>query len=189
MAYTASEVPTILLVIYSIVSRILWVLLIRKEDLLSFIPARTIVGSLIARIIARYFYAILIGAVGLMILSDPHIGGYNNLISYLLFGILGTLVVIPVLFFLYNFCRRTLLFTFFSSDGEILKERFNYAKAVYATSLSSVFIVFFILGVVLVLLCWGKFIPTNELFDFFSRHIIRYYLDGQSQKLSLLKII
>ena len=189
IAYPKSELPSVLLALYSIVGRILLLFLIRKEDLLGIIPARSPIGRVITRIIDNYFYVLAGCLVLIMVLSDPHIGGYDNLVSYLFIGVFGTILVSRGMFLFYGFCKRMISFTFFSSDGETLKERFMYAKSIYAVSITLLFILFSIISIIFILFCWEKVVPSKEIFDFFSETLIRYDLDGQSQKLSLLKII
>jgi small-conductance mechanosensitive channel len=188
--YIKSELPGILLAFYSIIVRVLFLSLIRKEDLLAIIPSKNVLSSWITSIVDKYYYALLGAVVTIMILSDPHIGGYDNLIVYLLWGIGGTILTVRGLFLFYAFVRRTSSYLFFSLDEESIDERFQHAKTWYGILVICIFAVFLITGAMLVAWCWGKSIPLNSLSEFFSAQRLSIgFTDGQYQKVSIIDLI
>ncbi len=190
VTYMKSELPGILLAFYSIIVRILLLSLIRKEDILTVISPKNQFGLWLARIVNDYYYAILGVIITVMVLSDPHIGGYDNLIAYLMWGVTGTIVIVRVLFLLYAFVRRTSSYFFFSFDDESMDERFQHAKTWYGVLVICIFILFFIMGIVLIAWCWGKTIPMHSLSDFFSTQRLSIgFKDGQYQKVSIIDLI
>lgn len=190
VTYTKSELPSILLALYSIIGRILLLSLVRKEEILSIIPVKKSWGSLLWRLVNNYYYFLLVITIGIMILSDPHLGGYDNLVSYLFWGMFGSFLVIRLLIALYSFCRRMFSYVFFASDGETLNARFNNAKTWYGMSSVILFIVFFFIGMWLVAWFWGQVIPFVEIGNFFQeKRLAIGFTDGQYQKVSILDLI
>ena len=188
--YMKSELHGILLAFYSIIVRVLLLTLIKKEDILMVIPAKNSFGLWIYRIVEEYYYALVVAVVTVMVLSDPHIGGYDNLIAYLFWGITGTIVITRILFLLYAFVRRSSAYFFFSLDDESMDERFQHAKTWYGVVVICVFLLFLIAAVVLIAWCWGKTIPINSLSDFFSAQRLSIgFKDGQYQRVSIIDLI
>ncbi len=188
--YMKSELPGILLAFYSIIVRVLLLSLIRKEDLLTVIPFKNVFGLWLSRIVDQYYYALLGAVITVMVLSDPHIGGYDNLVAYLFWGITGTIIITRILFLLYAFVRRSSSYLFFSLDEESIDERFQHAKTWYGILVICIFLVFLVGGVVLIAWCWGKTIPLNSLADFFSAQRLSIgFKDGQYQRVSILDVM
>jgi small-conductance mechanosensitive channel len=188
--YSKSELPNILLAAYSIIIRGLLLTFIRKEDLLSLIPSKTPFWAWVWNVVNDYYYILLGIFIVVMVLSDPYIGGYDNLMTYIFWGVLGTALVIKTLFLLYGFFRRTSVLVFFSSERELLRERFYLAKTWYSILAISLLVFFILLGVWLISWFWGKTIPLGSLAEFFTqKSIIVSIVDGQHQKISVLDIL
>ena len=188
--YSKSELPNILLAAYSIIIRGLLLTFIRKEDLLGLIPSKTPLWAWVWNVVNDYYYILLGIFIVVMILSDPYIGGYDNLMTYIFWGVLGTAIVIKTLFLLYGFFRRTSVLVFFSSERELLRERFYLAKTWYSILAIFLLVFFILLGVWLISWFWGKTIPLGALAEFFTqKSIIISIVDGQHQKISVLDIL
>ncbi len=189
-SYIKSELPDILLAVYGVVIRVLILALPRKEDLLNALPTKTPFFARLWRIIDRYYTIIFFVGVLLIVMSDPHVGGYNNLIFYLLWGMLGTVVIIKVLFSFYMFCRRNSATILFFSDGESLRERFSFAKTFYGISIIFLFCTFIFTAVLLIAWLWGKPISLGNFSDFMM--VERLTIDmgnGVYKKLTLLGLM
>ncbi|MCF7900502.1 mechanosensitive ion channel [Candidatus Babeliales bacterium] len=188
--YTKSELPDILLALYSMIGRVLLLSLVRKEDLLNFISTKTVFWASIWRLIDNYYYPVLLSFVLIMVMTDPHIGGYNNLVSYLIWGTIGSIIIAKMVFEFYVFIRRSVGVVFFSSDGEVLKERFTFAKVSYGLSVIFLFFLFTLIGGLLVAWVWGSPIPLESVVDFFNAERLTIALgEGQFQKLSIFEVI
>lgn len=188
--YSKSELPDILLAFYSIIVRILLLTLIRKEDLLSIISVKNPLSATIWRSIDRYYYVMLTGFVIVMVMMDPHIGGYNNLVYYIVWGLIGTCITIKLFYELYLFCRRSALLFFFSSDGEVLKERYQYSKALYGFFLVLFFLIFTAMTFLLIAWIWGKPFSLTRIVHFFMNDRLTITgSGGQIQKLSIFDLI
>lgn len=188
--YTSSELPDILLALYSIIVRVLLLSLIRKEDLLSLIPSKTPFWAWLWRVVDNYYYPVLFSFIIIMIMMDPHIGGYNNLVHYLVWGIVGSLVVAKGVFELYAFCRRSSSFLFFSSDGETLQERFQFSKTLYGIAVIVLFLTFSFIAVICIAWVWDKPI-TLDMFSHFltTERLTITGSAGQLQKLNILDLL
>ncbi len=189
--YVKSEFPNILLALYSIIIRGLLLALIRKEDLLSIIPSRTPFWAWVWNIVNDYYYVLLTLFIIIMVMSDTHIGGYDNLMSYIFWGIVGTAIVIKGLLVFYGFFRRTSVLLFFSSEREVLKERFYLAKTWYSVIAIFLLFTFIFMGVWLIAWFWGKTLSLTALVDFFTqKDLVGIGLkDGQYQKLSIVDLL
>lgn len=162
--YQKSELPTILLATYSIGVRILIIFSIGKDELLSLIPLRGAFWNFISHFIDRYYYLILTIIIFIMIMSDPYVGGYGNLISYILWGLVGTVALIKGLLLAQQFGKKGISYFFFSNDEEeVIRERFPYAKTWFGLMVITLFIVLVIVGLVIVARIWGRTISWSEI--------------------------
>lgn len=189
--YSKSELPNILLALYSIIIRGLLLTFIRKEDLLSIIPSKTPFWAWVWNVVNDYYYVLLGIFIIIMVLSDPHIGGYDNLMFYIFWGILGTAIVIKGLFMLYSFVRRISVLVFFSSEREVFKERFYLAKTWYSLLAIFLLVFFLLLGIWLVMWFWGKTIPLDSIAEFFTQKKIGVSIadNGQRYQVSILDLL
>lgn len=188
--YTKSELPDILLALYAIVVRLLFISLARKEDVLNLIPVKTSIGAWSWRIVDRYYYPVLFCFIVIMIMADSHIGGYNKLGFYLASGTIGTIVTLKIFFELYAFCRRSSSILFFSSDGEVLKERFQFSKLLYGFSIILLFLCFTAFAGLCVAWVWGQPVSFDIIGNFFTTERLTITGDaGQLQKLSILDLL
>jgi len=193
--YTKSEVPEILLAVYSMIVKVLILSLLRKDDILHFIPTKTQVWAWFWRFVDSYYYPLLGFFIFLMIMIDPYLGGYNTIISYLAWGIIGTLVIVKVSYEGYLFVRRSCAYLLFSSDGESLKERFQLSKIVYGAVVIFLFFAFILIACILISRLWQRPITWDMIGDFFTKGRLSIKLDDPSaakpifQKLSIVDIL
>lgn len=150
ITYGKSELPTILLALYSIIFRASLIFLIGKEEILSIFPSKGPIWSWIRKQISNFYYIILAGIVAIMVISDPYIGGFSKLVSFILWSIFFTILLLTGLWWLQILIRRLSFNIFFSTDeDETVKERFQHGKTLYG--LFSVFsFIFFILLIIFV---------------------------------------
>jgi len=161
--YHASELPTILLASYSIIIRTLIIFSIGKDELLSFIPTEGAVWQALTDIIDRYYYPLLIIIILLMIISDPYVGGYGNLVSYIIWGVIGTAALIKGLLLFQLWIRNKASQLFFTQTEDSLRERFTNAKTWYGFFVILLFMVCLSAGVILTMRIWGKHITFKDL--------------------------
>jgi small-conductance mechanosensitive channel len=160
--YHASEFPTILLALYSVLIRTLIIFSIGKDEILSFIPQRGAAWNALSDFINRYYYLLLSIIIMLMLISDPYIGGYGNLVSFILWGTIGTVILIKILLMIQDYIKKKSSTIFFSTDEETVKERFVYAKTWYGLFVVALFIMFVMIGILISLKIWGKSISFKD---------------------------
>lgn len=158
-----SEFPTILLATYSLFLRIMIIFSIGRDELVTFISRQGGFGNWIAKYIGAYYYLLLAAIIALMIVSDPYVGGYGNLISYAVWGIIATLILVKLLMIANMYAKRFLATAYFATDEETMHERFAYAKTLYGISVISVFIVILFIAVMIGTRIWMIPITWTDL--------------------------
>lgn len=160
--YGQSDLPTILLALYSIIFRISLILLIGKEEILSIIPTRNKFWLWLRDFIDSYYYLLLVGIIFLMIISDPYIGGFSRLVSFVFWRVVWTIILVVILWWLQAVIRRSSSKIFFKVEDDSTKERFSHAKTFYGAFMVFAFIASIILGIVLVAEIWGRTMPLQK---------------------------
>ncbi len=158
-----SEFPTILLATYSLFLRIMIIFSIGRDEVVTFISRQGGFGNWIAKYIGAYYYLLLAGIIAIMIVSDPYVGGYGNLISYAVWGIIGTLILMKLLMIANMYAKRFLATAYFATDEETMHERFAYAKTLYGISVISLFIVMLFIAIMIGTRIWMLPITWNDL--------------------------
>ena len=158
-----SELPTILLAGYSIFLRTLIIFSIGKDEIISLLINKGPLWNWFASIIDRYYYLLLISIVAIMVISDPYVGGYGNLVSYLLWGIIGSIIVVKLIHLSYFYAKRWSANIFFYSDEEAMRERFVYAKTSYGLFIISLMVVFILIGILVGMKIWAFPITFKEI--------------------------
>jgi small-conductance mechanosensitive channel len=166
LTYSRSELPTLLLAFYSIIFRALLIFLIGKDELLEIIPKEKS-WSWLRDVISAYYYPILVSIVALMVISDPYIGGFSKLVSFVLWSTIWSTVLIVVLWWGQIFVRKYSAYVFFSSEGEMdgAKERFPYAKTLYGLFMVIAFLFSIFIGIFLGAQIWGYAVGLDRFQD------------------------
>lgn len=166
VTYGKSELPIILNAFFWIVVQISLVLLIGKEEILSIVPTRNRLWQWVGEVIDIYYYLLLFVIIALMVMSDPHIGGFGKLVTYMLWSSVWTIVLVTVLWWIQSLLKHSSYLIFFSPDESGgLKERFSQAKTWYGLFVVVAFIGLIVAGVFLGARIWGYPI-TFSYFDF-----------------------
>lgn len=157
MTYQQSEFPNILLRIYHVVVFISIILSIDKEEVLQLLPSKTRLGQKISSLVQRYYYALLLLILGLLVMSDPYLGGYGSLMWHIFWTSLFTIAILIFLFFLHKLVGRYTKVFFFQDDdvSEGSIERFENAKAWYGVYVVSLFFVFLLIAGIICSNLWG----------------------------------
>jgi small-conductance mechanosensitive channel len=154
--YSKAELPTILDATWSVIFRACIIFLIGKEEILSIMPNKPKIWTWIKNTIDNYYYLILGVILILMIISDPYIGGFGKLVSYILWGIIGSVILIGFLSWLQAILRKLSLNAFFSVEEDTRKERFPYAKTFYGFFIIVMFIGFILFAIYFGSRIWGQ---------------------------------
>lgn len=171
--YHTSELPTIILAFYSVILRILIIFSIGKDEILSIIPKRGTLWNALSEFIDRYYWPLLGGLIVLMIMSDPYVGGYGNLVSYIFWGFIFTVVMIKLLIFFQNLMRSTARQVFFYTEDEKIKERFAYARTWFGLFVIILFVLLVLSGILIGFRIWGRAFNLNEIAGIFSYEMFK----------------
>ena len=176
--YGHSELPTILLAIYSIITRASLVFLIlTKELILDALPSRGKIWSFIKDQIDYYYAAFLIIFISLIVMSDPFVG-YGRLVSLVLQGTLWTLILIAAFWWIQNMLKRYSSALFFTSTGEGVRERFSNAKTWYGLFIVVSFAVLIILVAFFFAKIWGYPVSLERITNFLNFEIAHVKGEG-----------
>lgn len=187
--YKRSELPDILLAFYSAFVRILLLFLVRKEDIIGLLPLKSAWGVRAARFVEYYYYFLLLLCIFIMVLMDPHIGGYNNLVQYIVWGVAGTTIVVKGILFLYGFLRRSSAVIFLREENDTLQERFPLGKSCYALTVITLFFSFLGVGFLAIAWIWGKPVSFQSVMHFFTIERLIIGSGTSLQKMSLFKVL
>ena len=149
-----SDVPTLLLALNFIFLQLALISLIDKKHALAIIPTTTPLWEWIEEHVARFYYVLLAIAVGIIILSNPYLG-YGRLVIPIFLKIVFTLSCLPLFSWLYKIVRKVSLELFFTSDDEIIKERFTYSKTWHGFFVIAMLFVFLGLALLVVAKVWS----------------------------------
>ena len=128
-----------------------------KEDLLQLLPTKTKFGQKISDLVQQYYYLLLMMILGLLVMSDPYLGGYGSLVWYMFWYSLFTLIVLFVLFISHRFIRQYTEILFFQEDEMSggSTERFENAKSWYGFYVVILFLFFLLIASVICANIWG----------------------------------
>lgn len=157
MTYQQSEFPNILLRIYHVVIFVSIILSIDREEILQLFPSKSKFGQKVSSLIQRYYYLLLCLILGLLVMSDPYLGGYGSLMWHVFWTSLFTVGVLIFLFFLHKLVGRNTQAFFFQDDdiSQGSAERFENAKTWYGIYVVSLFFVFLLIAAVICGNLWG----------------------------------
>ena len=167
-----SDLTLLLQGILRIIIQLGLLFLIDKEEILSVIPTKNYFGKLVYDLFNKYYFLLLAIIISLMILSDPQIGGWGKLVNFILTGLFLTFILIISFWYLQKYLRSTSYKIFFTSDSEeLLKERFNNAKAWYGLFLFIVFVGLIISMIYIGANIWGQTLSFDKIKILLSKEI------------------
>ena len=166
LTYSRSELPTLLLALYSIIFRALLIFLIGRDELLEIISKEKH-WAWLRNIISVYYYPILISVVALMIISDPYIGGFSKLVSFMLWSIICTAFLVVGIWWAQVIIRKYSTYIFFSEEGDAegAKERFSYAKTLYGLFIVVSFLLSTFIAIYIGAKIWGYTFGLEKFLD------------------------
>ncbi len=162
--YGKSEFPTILFALYSIIIRVSLVASIRKEDITDLLPTRIAFFGWLREQVDRYYPLVMCVLFLIIVLSEPHVG-FGRLISYFVWGIIGTALLIPLLIAAHTFVKKTSAQLFFIYDEDTVRERFAAAKSWYGVFVICGFLFFVGVGIAISAMIWGYTISWGAIYD------------------------
>ena len=172
-----SQVPEILLAANIIFLQLALISLISKDifigqnTVLWFIPRASLFGRMLEEKIERYYFVFQAMLAAIIVLNNPYVG-YGKQMFYILVRVFGTLLIIPLVVWFYDWFKRVSSDVFFHyPDGIVAKERFSSGKMWYGFFVLGSFIAFIILGFFIVSLVWGHTVSFTELSQFMQKEL------------------
>ena len=191
MTYGHSELPTILLAVYSIITRASLVFLIMtKELILDALPNRGKIWILMKDQINQYYSVFLVIIIALIVMSDPFVG-YSRLVASVLQGTLWTIILTAAFWWMQKILKRYSSNLFFVSSGESVKERFSYAKTWYGLFIVASFALLMVAIGFLFAKTWGYPVSFDTITNFFSSEIYKVNgnLPGETISITIGSVI
>lgn len=146
-----SELPAILLTINLVVFQISLILLITKDQVLNLVP---VYWERFYQFINTYYYCLILLFMGIIILSNPYVG-YGRLVIYLAWGLLFSFILLITLHSIHSLIKRGASLIFFSSQDEIVRERFAYAKTGFGLIIIVSFLMLACVAIIVGAKIWG----------------------------------
>lgn len=155
VTYGHSEVPMLLLALYSIITRVsLIVLLMAKDVIIQALPKHGHFWGFVREYLERYYTFVLIAVIALIVMSDPFVG-YSYLVTTVMQALVLTVMLFIGLWLLQTVFKHYSSLLFFEAQEEKVKERFNHAKTWYALFIVLSFAVVIIVALVALAKIWG----------------------------------
>ncbi len=162
--YFDSQVPAILLALNFIILQIALISLISKDLVMSFIPNNTPLWEWIKEHIEKYYYALLIAVIAMIVMGNPYVG-YGKQVVYVVSRLLLTILLIPLFSWVYNRLKHAASDLFFYySEGEMLKERFVAGRNWYGLFVVISFAALVVIGIYFAAKVWGYSISPRKVF-------------------------
>ena len=166
--FSKSELPSILLTLNLIILQICLILLISKEQVLNLVPRA---WEKIYRLIDRYYYFIIAFLIVFLIMINPYVG-YGRLVIYLITGLFWSIVLLKCLHLGHSLIKRGASLIFFSSQEEVVRERFPYAKTWFGISIIVSFLFFSFIGIIIGAKIWGWPIAFKDVLRWLNQPIL-----------------
>ncbi len=186
--YYRSELPTILLAVNFIIFQISLILLIDKEQILSFIPTSNEFWQWIHAQVDRFYYLMLFSIISIIIMSNPYVG-FGRLVLYISFGLVYSIALLLVLYWLHGLFKRIASRIFFASMDDVARERFSNAKTWFGIIIIFSFLLLSFIGVVVAAKIWGWPITLSKVTELFSYPLIGRETETPITLITFFKIL
>lgn len=168
--YLDSQVPEILLAVNFILLQaaligLIWSKssLIGPSNVLGIFSRSTPFGKWLEEHIERYYYLFLLGFFAIIVMTNPYVG-YGRQVFYVLTRLIITILIIPLILWLYERVKRVSSdFFFYYPDGLLVKERFSGGKTWYGFFIVFSFVIFILLGLFVIARIWDQGILWKDI--------------------------
>jgi small-conductance mechanosensitive channel len=150
--YPQPDFAEILLALNFIILQVALIFLITREQVLSLIPTQTELWRKVYYQVNRFYYLLLFLVVVAIVMMNPYVG-LGRLVSHVILRLVLSVCLVPLVLWLYELLKKSMSKLFFTTDEEVLKERFTSAKSWYGLAIIAA-----IVGMVLVSALIGAFI-------------------------------
>lgn len=168
--YLDSQVPEILLAVNFILLQAALIGLIWSKDsligtsnVLGVFSRSSPFGKWLEEHIERYYYFFLLSFFAIIVMSNPYVG-YGRQVFYVLTRLALTVLLVPLILWLYERVKRVSSdFFFYYPDGLLVKERFSGGKTWYGFFIVFSFVVFVVLALFVIARVWDQGIVWKDL--------------------------
>ncbi len=186
--YYRSELPTILLAVNFIIFQICLILLIDKEQILSFIPTSNDFWQWMHTQVDRFYYLMLFSIISIIIMSNPYVG-FGRLVLYISFGLVYSVALLLVLYWLHGLLKRISSRVFFAAMDDVARERFSNAKTWFGITIIFSFLLLSFLGIVVAAKIWGWPITLSKVTELFAYPLIGRETETPITLITFFKIL
>lgn len=179
-----SDVPNTLLALNFIILQISLICILSKEQILGLIPQTTALWQWLHDHVKKYYYLFLSVTIFIIVMSNPYVG-YGSQFFYFISRLILILLLIPFFSVLHNQIKRFSGFLFFSSDGDISKERFNNSRTVYGILIIFSFLIFSVLMLVIAANIWGYPMGLQDIYDWLYAEIYPFNDPSTGKRVSV----
>ena len=151
--YRRSELPSVLVALNFIFIQVVLIALLPKDQIVNLIPTHDVWGWIHEQV-NRYYYLILLCIITIIVMSNPYVG-FGRLVSYVIWRIFYTVVLIIILLWLHRLVKRFCAYFFFIEEDDTPRERFVHAKSWYGFAVILLLLFFVFLGSILLAKIWG----------------------------------
>jgi small-conductance mechanosensitive channel len=189
-----SQLPTVLLAINFILLQVTLLALIGKEQILALIPDSKQWGITLQKYIDQYYYPFLLVIISIIVMSNPYVG-YGRQVFYIVSRLIVTIILIPFFIFLHTWLKQTSSsIFFFSTEGELSKERFESGKTWYGVFVVVTFILFVLISLIIILWVWGSSLTMQNMREWLNYELYSPGIDEGGRKVwvtifSLVRVV
>ncbi len=173
LALPKLDAPRMLLAFNFVIVQISLILIIAREQLLSWIPRNSPLWEWVYEHVNQYYHYFLGALIFVIVMSNPYIG-YGPAFFYAITRIALIVLLLPLLKALHDHLKRSTGEFFFSADEEGVKERFRYSKTVYGLLVIASFIFFCFIGFMIAARIWGYPIGLSDISHWFGKEIYKF---------------
>lgn len=184
--FPKSELPAILLGLNLLIVQIL-VLFPAFNVLINVIPLKYAWGERIYKLVMRYYYVIIGLIIVIFVLSNPYVG-YGRLVFYLVSGVIYSIILIKVLHACHLLIKRGVSQLFFSTQDDVVRERFSHAKTWFGIAIIGSFLVLGIIGSLIAAKIWGWPILFSDIARWINQPLLGLG-KGTSHPLTFITIV
>lgn len=178
-----SDLPLLLLALNFVILQISALFILNKNQVLNALPKSGSFWEWVSGQLDKYYYLIISTLVVLVIIGNPYLGYGPQLFSAISKIILIGLLI-PFFLFLHEKLKKVSTSLFFQSEGDVTKERFDYARTAYGIFIIVSFALLLFLGIVIAANIWGYHIGFDEIKEWLH-YEIRSYTAESGKKISV----
>ncbi len=161
-SYPQPDLAEILLALNFIILQVSLIFLITREQVLSLISTQTDLGRQVYYQVNRFYYLILLLVIAAIVMINPYVG-LGRLVSHVIWRLVLSACLIPLLLWGYDLFKKSLSRVFFVADEEVSKERFQSAKSWYGLSIIFSILSVTLIGCLIGAYIWGWPITYNAI--------------------------